>query len=49
MDTQFPFGEGGLRGAPYCANCNRLLDGVPSNAGRVTHGPGHPDQQFLPR
>jgi hypothetical protein len=49
MDTQFPFGEAGVRGAPYCANCNRLLEGVPSNAGRVTHGPGHPDQQFLPR
>ena len=49
VDTQFPFGPDGARGAPFCANCNSLLAGVPSNAGRLTHGPGHPDQQFHPR
>lgn len=49
VDTRFPFGPDGIRAAPCCANCNRLLDGTPNNSGRVTHGPGHPDLRFIPR
>jgi hypothetical protein len=49
VDTQFPFGPDGIRDAPCCANCNRLLEGTPNNAGRLTHPPGHPDQRFIPR
>jgi hypothetical protein len=29
-------------------NCNLMIQGVPSNAGRLTHPPGHPDVQEFP-
>jgi hypothetical protein len=49
VDTNFPFVRDGIRPAPCCANCSSLLAGTPNNAGQVTHGAGHPDQQFIPR
>jgi hypothetical protein len=48
VDNSFPFDSGGTRSAPCCASCHRMLDGVPSNAGRLTHPRGHPDSQFIP-
>jgi hypothetical protein len=42
VDNQFPFGRDGVRSAPYCVNCNWLLNGTPSNVGRFVDFPaGH--------
>jgi hypothetical protein len=49
VDTRFPFAGDGPKPAPCCANCNKMLEGTPNNAGRNTHPPGHPDYQRLPR
>jgi hypothetical protein len=48
VDNTFPLDRSGPRPAPCCANCNVMIDGVPSNAGRLTHPPGHPNLQELP-
>lgn len=48
VDNKFPFDPSGPIPAPCCANCNIMIGGVPSNAGRLTHAPGHPDLQELP-
>jgi YwqJ-like deaminase len=46
VDNYFPFGNE-VRQAPCCANCNVMLHGVPSNAGRYTKFP--PDAgEFIP-
>ncbi|KOV80795.1 hypothetical protein, partial [Nocardia sp. NRRL S-836] len=34
--------------AQCCANCTRMIDGVPSSAGKLTHPPGDPRLQVLP-
>jgi hypothetical protein len=52
MSVQFPFLKDGSgmpgRIAPFCANCNHMLDGVPSTAGRFTgYPPG--EHNFLLR
>ncbi|EWC64085.1 hypothetical protein UO65_0612 [Actinokineospora spheciospongiae] len=48
VDNRFPFGKEGPGTAPCCANCNRMLAGTPSNAGRLTFDRGHPNSEFLP-
>lgn len=48
VDNRFPFGKDGPGSAPCCANCHRMLEGTPSNAGRLTYDRGHPDSQFIP-
>lgn len=39
VDNYFPFRSGGVEQAPCCANCNLMLHGVPSNAGRYDRFP----------
>jgi hypothetical protein len=34
--------------AQCCANCTRMISGVPSTAGKLTHAPGDPRSQELP-
>ncbi|MCG8918609.1 hypothetical protein L6E12_22765 [Actinokineospora sp. PR83] len=48
VDNRFPFRREGPMQAPCCANCHRLLEGTPSNAGRLTFPKGHPDQTLIP-
>lgn len=53
VSVQFPFlkdPETGIPGrpAPFCANCNHMLQDVPSSAGRFTAYPPS-DDNFLPR
>jgi len=46
VDNYFPFGPE-VKQAPCCANCNVTLEGVPSNAGRLTAFPGEKGE-FIP-
>lgn len=39
VDNYHPFRSGGVQQAPCCANCNLMLQGVPSNAGRYDRFP----------
>lgn len=39
VDNYHPFRSGGIEQAPCCANCNLMLRGVPSNAGRYDRFP----------
>ena len=39
VDNYHPFRSGGIEQAPCCANCDLMLQGVPSNAGRYDRFP----------
>lgn len=43
MAPQFHLGKGGVRPAPFCANCNGTLHGVASTTGRFTGFPPSDD------